>query len=169
MLKSLERVPCSFLVAADLDQPLVADAEVMCDLVQHDVPDLAPQHLRVPSIKPFQRTAVDRDLVRHRTGVAAPPPRERHALIQAKKRLTIWRLGLQHDLDVGDTVAQLAWERIKPVLNGLLEVWSDAIVHVHEPSQQQRVCRAWREARWRSSRVCSSSYAQEAPTAPHER
>jgi hypothetical protein len=27
-------------VAVDLDQPLVADAEVMGDLVQHDVPNL---------------------------------------------------------------------------------------------------------------------------------
>src|SRR4051812_27645349 len=56
--------PQPLSVAVDLDQPLIADPEVMRDLVQHDVPDLAAQDLRVPSVQPFERPAVDRDLVR---------------------------------------------------------------------------------------------------------
>lgn len=31
----------SISVSIEFDQPLVADPEVMCDLVEHDVPDLA--------------------------------------------------------------------------------------------------------------------------------
>ena len=37
----LERSMGTTSVAIELDQPLVADPEVMRDLVEHDVPDLA--------------------------------------------------------------------------------------------------------------------------------
>ncbi len=39
-LEHVERVSTTS-VAIELDQPLVADPEVMRDLVEHDVPDLA--------------------------------------------------------------------------------------------------------------------------------
>jgi hypothetical protein len=39
-LEYVERVSTTS-VATELDQPLVADSEVMRDLVEHDVPDLA--------------------------------------------------------------------------------------------------------------------------------
>ena len=38
---TFERSITTTLVAIELDQPLVADPEVMRDLVEHDVPDLA--------------------------------------------------------------------------------------------------------------------------------
>jgi hypothetical protein len=78
----------------------------MRDLVQHDVPDLPAQHLRVPAVEPLERPAVDRDLVRQRAAVAAPSSRERNALIEAKERLPPRRLVLDDDLDVGDAVAR---------------------------------------------------------------
>ena len=44
-------------VAIELDQPLVADAEVMRDLVEHDVPDLAAETIRVAGSESRDRPA----------------------------------------------------------------------------------------------------------------
>src|SRR5207253_2072336 len=60
------RRPCPWtwleqLVPVDLDQPLVADPEMVCDLVQHDSPHLAAERLRVGPVEALERPAVDGD------------------------------------------------------------------------------------------------------------
>ena len=50
-------------VAVELDQPLVADPEVVRDLVEDDAADLAAEALRIVAVEPFERPAVDRDPV----------------------------------------------------------------------------------------------------------
>src|SRR5713226_2963490 len=109
-------------VAVDLDQTLVADAEVVRDLVQHDMPDLPAEQLSVVSVETFERAAVDRDLVRERAAVVAAPAGKRHTLVEAEQRLPRRRLVFDHDLDVRDPVAKLGWQRAERVLDQPLEV-----------------------------------------------
>ena len=52
------------LVAAEVEQALVADAEMVGDLVPHDVLDLVAQQNRIGTVEPLERPAVDLDLVR---------------------------------------------------------------------------------------------------------
>src|SRR3954451_13536154 len=85
-------------VAVDFHQPLVADPEVVRDLVQHDPPHLAPQDLRVTAGEPLERTAVDRDLVGERAGVVGAAPRQRHALVEPEQRPSGRRLVLDYQL-----------------------------------------------------------------------
>src|SRR5438270_13875552 len=59
------------LVAAELAEALVADPEVVGDLVQDDVADRTAKPLGVGAGEPFERPAVDRDLVRRDAGIAA--------------------------------------------------------------------------------------------------
>src|SRR6266702_527133 len=120
------------LVAVDLDQPLVADAEVVGDLVQHDVPYPFAQQLGIVSVEPFERAAVNRDLVRERPAVADAAPRERHALIEAEERPAPRWFVVYDDLDVGDPIAQRRRERIKCGLNDLLEVSGRIVAHARE-------------------------------------
>jgi uncharacterized protein (DUF1800 family) len=56
-------------VTIDFDQTLVADSEVMRDLVQDDASHLAAKQLRVVSVETHERTTVDRDLVRQHPAV----------------------------------------------------------------------------------------------------
>ena len=114
-------------VAVDLDQPLVADAEVVGDLVQHDVPDLPGQQLGIVPVEALERAAVDRDLVRERARVVDAPARERDALVEAEQRLPRRRLVFDGDLDVGDLRAQLLGERAESVLDDQLEVGSGVV------------------------------------------
>src|SRR5437867_13257648 len=88
------------LVAIELDEALVADAEVVRDLVQHHAPDLTAQALAVVAVVPLERAAVDRDLVRRDSRVAARPAGEGNALVEAEQRLPVRRLVLDDDLDV---------------------------------------------------------------------
>ena len=74
-------------VAVELDQPLVADPEVVRDLVQHDAADLPLQQLGVVAVEPLERPAVDRDLVRRRTGVLARAGGERDPFVEPEQRL----------------------------------------------------------------------------------
>src|SRR5206468_11035987 len=90
----------SNLVPVDLDEPLVADAEMMRDLVEHDASDLPAQQLGIVAVESPERAAVDRDLVRERTAVAGAPSGQGHALIEAEQRLTLRRFVLDDDLDV---------------------------------------------------------------------
>jgi hypothetical protein len=43
------------LVPVDLDEPLVADPEVVRDLVQHDALDLAREQVGVVAVEAFER------------------------------------------------------------------------------------------------------------------
>src|SRR5262245_30543763 len=56
-------------VTVDFDQTLVADSEVMRDLVEDDASHLTAKQLRVLSAEPPERAAVDRDLVRQHSAV----------------------------------------------------------------------------------------------------
>ena len=50
------------LVPVDLDEPLVADAEVVGNLVKDDASDLPAQQLGIVAVEPPEWAAVDRDL-----------------------------------------------------------------------------------------------------------
>jgi hypothetical protein len=65
---------------------LVADPEVVRDLVQHDAPDHPPEQLRLLVVSPLERPAVARDLV-GQSRVRARPGGQRHALVEAEQRL----------------------------------------------------------------------------------
>ena len=143
------------LVAVDLDQPLVADAEVVCDLVQHNVPDLLAEQFRVMSGGAFERATVDRDLVRQRPAVVTAPSRERHALVETEQSLTRRRLVFDHDFDVRDPFAKIGRQRVERVLDQALEVRQRvlriAFLHLREPSPagaRGAAARCW-AARWR--------------------
>jgi hypothetical protein len=97
------------------------------DLVQHDVPDLAAQQLRVVSVEPFERATIDRDLVRKCAGVVAAPSRERHALVEPEQRPAGRRLVFDDDLDVRDPAAKLVRKRVERVLDDQLEVGSGVV------------------------------------------
>jgi hypothetical protein len=71
-----KRLACP-LVTIDLDQTLVADSEVVCDLVEHDAPHLLAKDLRVVSVDAYERAAEDRDLVGEYAGVVAAASGER--------------------------------------------------------------------------------------------
>src|SRR5947207_7314164 len=92
-------------VTVDLDQTLVADPEVVRNLVQHDPPHLPAQRLRVLTKMALERAAIDRDLVREHAAVEAPAPRQRDALVEPEQRLAARRLFLDDDLDVRHLLA----------------------------------------------------------------
>ncbi len=50
-------------VSVELDEPVVADPEVVSDLVQDDALDLAPQPFQVGAVQSLERAAEDSDLV----------------------------------------------------------------------------------------------------------
>jgi hypothetical protein len=52
------------LVATHLFEALVADPEMVGNLVEYDVPDLAAKRLRIGTVEALERASVDRDLVR---------------------------------------------------------------------------------------------------------
>jgi hypothetical protein len=78
-------VGLSVSVAVDLEQALVADPEVMGDLVEDNPSYLAAKALRVVSVETQQRSAVDGDLVRQHPAVMAAAPRQRHTLIETEQ------------------------------------------------------------------------------------
>jgi hypothetical protein len=67
------------LVAAHPLEALVADAEVVRDLVEHHMPNLTAQTLRIAAVEAFERSAVDRELVRQDSRVVTSPSRQRNA------------------------------------------------------------------------------------------
>src|SRR3954451_14259311 len=114
-------------VAVDLDQPLVADPEVMRDLVPDDVAHLVREHAYVRAVMPEKRPAIDGDLVGkrrvvERRAVAGAAPRERDALIEPEVVRPRRRLVLDGDLDVCDLPSKHGRECIDCLLNELLEV-----------------------------------------------
>src|SRR6266540_6646049 len=110
------------LVASHLFEALVADPEVVSNLVEHDSPDLAAQTLAIGAVEALERSAVDRDLVRQDAGVPASPSCPRNALIEPEQRLAGRRLSFDDDRDVGDDPSKLAREGRQCVLYLPLEV-----------------------------------------------
>jgi len=123
------------LVPAHLLESLVADAEMMGNLVEHDVQDLAAQSRRIGAVDALERAAVDRDLVRQGAGVPASPPCQRNALIEPEQRLTGRRLFFDDDRDIGDVVSKVARKRRYCVSYLLLEIdFSACLGHTYESS-----------------------------------
>src|SRR2546421_4672251 len=112
---------------AQVAQPVVVDAEVVADLVDHRDPDLAGEVGLVA--RPFaQRSAEDRDLVRHDAGVVDRRAiREVHAFVQteegagpASELLGCWPV-LHDDDHVLDVRGQIGWNGIERVTDELFE------------------------------------------------
>src|SRR5438132_12573967 len=111
-----------FSVTVDLDQALVADPEMMGDLVQDDAPDLPLEPTAVVPVEALERAAVDRNLVRQRARVAAAAPRQRNPLVEAEERLPRRRLVRDDDGHVRHAAAQVGRQRVERTLNRLLEL-----------------------------------------------
>jgi len=94
-------------VAVELNQSLVADPEVMRDLVEHDMSDLAAQTIGVAGSEPRDWPAEDADLVGKDPAVRAAPSRQRYAVVQAEQRPPGGRLVLDDDLDVAHGRAEI--------------------------------------------------------------
>src|ERR671936_2191110 len=85
-----EGLQSTALIAVELVEALVADAEVVRDLVQDDAADLVAENRMVAAVQPLERAAVDRDLVRRHGPVRARARRQRNAVVQAEQRLPGW-------------------------------------------------------------------------------
>src|ERR1700731_2265024 len=114
-------VPIVMSVAIELDQPLVTDPEVMRDLVQHDVSDLAAQTIGVAGSESRGRPAEDADLVGKHSAVRAAPSRQRYAAVQAEQRLPVGGLVLDDDLDVAHRRTEVGRQGAQRVGNRLFE------------------------------------------------
>src|ERR1700747_753493 len=108
-------------VTIELDQPLVADPEVMRDLVEHDVPDLAAQTIGVAGSESRDRPAEDADLVGKHSAVRAAPSRQRYTAGQAEQRPPFGRLFLYDDLNVAHRRTEIERQRGQRVVNRLFE------------------------------------------------
>jgi hypothetical protein len=108
-------------VPVDLDQSLVADPEMVRDLVEHDSLRLRPQTFGIGSIQAFEWRAIDRDLVGQRARVVDAAPRQRHPLVETKESL-VGRLVLDHDLDVRDPLTQVRRDRVDRVFDEPLDI-----------------------------------------------
>ncbi len=91
----------------ELSQSRVADAEVVCDLMENDAPNLPAQAGGIATVEALERSAVDRDLVGRDSGVRASAPRVRDALVEAEKRHAGRRLVLDDELDIGHEAAKI--------------------------------------------------------------
>src|SRR5271156_3785664 len=114
-------VPIVMSVAIELDQPLVTDPEVMRDLVEHDVSDLAAQTIGVAGSESRDRPAEDADLVRKHSAVRAGPSRQRYTAVQAEQRPPAGRLVLDDDLNVAHRRTEIGRQGAQRVVNRLFE------------------------------------------------
>src|ERR1700726_3353535 len=114
-------VPIVMSVAIELDQPLVADPEVMGDLVEHDVSDLAAQTIGVAGSKSRDRPAEDADLVGKHSAVRAAPSRQRYTAVQAEQRPPIGRFVLDEDRNVAHRRTEIGGQGVQRVVNRLIE------------------------------------------------
>ena len=114
-------VPIVMSVAIELDQPLVTDPEVMRDLVEHDVSDLAAQTIGVAGSG--SRVIGPRKMLI----LSGSTPlyvlllrRQRYTAVQAEQRPPVGRLVLDDDLNVarsphGDRPARSSARRQSPL------------------------------------------------------
>ena len=105
----------------ELDQSRVTDPEVMRDLVEHDVSNLAAYTIGVAGSESRDRPAEDADLVGKHSAVRAAPSRQRYAAVQPEQRLPVGRLVLDDDLDVAHRRTEIGREGAQRVVNRLFE------------------------------------------------
>jgi hypothetical protein len=129
------------LVTVDLDEALVADAEVVGDLVEDDPPHLAAKPLRIAPVQTHERPAVDGDLVRQHPAVVTGAPGERDALIEAEQRSARRRLLLDHDLHVRHSRAEIRGQGIERLLSVPLELLARVGVVAFHAWRVDGVCR----------------------------
>src|SRR3954463_11543902 len=96
-------------------EPLVRDAEVVRDLVDYRVPDVAHHSVEIAG-PAADRQPVDRDPGRKASGVRRRPRRDRHALVEPEQ---VWcpAVVLDHDGDVAHQPAQLGRDRVERLLD----------------------------------------------------
>src|SRR5947207_15823 len=82
--------PVSPSVPVELDQPCVADPEVVGDLVSDDVPHLALEPLPIAAAEAVQGPAVDRDPVRPLPAAEDALLGQRYALVRGEPPLPGW-------------------------------------------------------------------------------
>src|ERR1700730_8596214 len=103
----------------ELDQPRVTDPEVMRDLVEHDVSNLAAQTIGVAGSESRDRPAEDADLVGKHSAVRAAPSRQRYTAVQAEQRPPAGRLVLDDDLNVAHRRTEIGRQGAQRVVNRL--------------------------------------------------
>ena len=108
-------------VAVELDETLVADAEVVRDLMHDDVADGRDERLGISRETAFERAAEDRDLVRRHGGIPARAARQRHALVEAEEREAGRRLVVDDDGDIRHRSSQVVRQRLERSLHGQFE------------------------------------------------
>jgi hypothetical protein len=105
----------------ELDQSRVTDPEVMRDLVEHDVSNLAAYTIGVAGSESRDRPAEDADLVGKHSAVRAAPSRQRYTAVQAEQRPPVGRLVLDDDLNVAHRRTEIGWQGVQRVVNRLFE------------------------------------------------
>src|ERR1700743_1780248 len=105
----------------ELDQSRVTDPEVMRDLVEHDVSNLAAYTIGVAGSESCDRPAEDADLVGKHSAVRAAPSRQRYTAVQAEQRLPVGRLVFDDDLDVAHRRTEIGRQGAQRVGNRLFE------------------------------------------------
>ena len=93
---------------------------MVCDLVPHRVPHHLGE-LRRCAGPPFERPAIDRDLVREYPGVPAAAIRQRHAAVVTEETV-VTRGVLDHDLDVGKLRTEPVRKRLNRISDKALEI-----------------------------------------------
>ncbi len=111
-----------WLVAAHLSQPIVADTEVVSDLMQHHSSHLELETISIAAVIPLERPTIDRDLVRRNCAVGAPASRQRKTLVEPKQGLTRRRLVLDNDGHIRHRCTELRWQRLDRLRHPLLEL-----------------------------------------------
>ena len=119
----------TLLITIELDEALVADAEMVRDLVEHDAADLLAQPVAVGAVEADERIAVDRDLVGRDARVLAASLRQRHALVEPEERRAGCRLVLDDNRDVRHRLEQLGRQAVDRILDSLLEI--DVVHETH--------------------------------------
>lgn len=92
-------------------EPLVGDAEVMRDLMDHGVPDGLDDVIEIAAAR-SDRQPVDRDAVGQEAGIAAGPLGQRHAVVepeQVGRRTHV----LDNDGNIAHEPAELGRDRVE--------------------------------------------------------
>jgi hypothetical protein len=114
--------PTRRLVPIDFDQAIVADAEMVRDLVQDDSPDLTAQATGIGTVETLEWAPVDRDLVGCHPGVGGTALGQRQTLVEPEQRHAGRRLLLERDRHVRHEPAEVRRQLLESVLDALLEV-----------------------------------------------
>jgi len=94
-------------VSVDFDQPLVADAEVVCDFVEDDVAYLGSEAFRIVGCEALDRSPEDGDLVGEHRRIRRRSPRQGDPPVEAEQPLPRRRFVLDDDFDVRERVAKI--------------------------------------------------------------